>query len=209
MTIICFWYVLLNSCVLACLTLQRLEHKQTVFDDFQWATKYLVANKYVAPSKVAILGTSNGGILVGACVNQAPELYGAAIAEVGVMDMLRYNRYTIGSDHHLFDKFDTTTFLPLIFALIHLSTIITHRSSWTSEFGNPEDPAAFDWIYKYSPLENVKTNATYPAVLVVTAGECTASLIGNITIPAFLSWSFYIRPAQLNCFPINQTTTNG
>lgn len=74
-----------------------LEKKQNVFDDFQYATKYLVANRYVAPDKVTILGGSNGGLLVAACANQAPELFGAVISEVGVLDMLRFPRFTIGA----------------------------------------------------------------------------------------------------------------
>ena len=72
------------------------EKKQNVFDDFQWGTKYLVDHGIAAKDKVAISGGSNGGLLVGACVNQAPGTYGAAIADVGVMDMLRFDRYTVG-----------------------------------------------------------------------------------------------------------------
>lgn len=63
------------------------ERKQNVFDDFHAATEYLVDNKYAAKDKVAINGGSNGGLLVGACMNQRPELYGAALAEVGVLDV--------------------------------------------------------------------------------------------------------------------------
>lgn len=114
------------------------EKKQNVFDDFQYATKYLVANKYVAPEKVTIMGGSNGGLLVAACVNQAPELFGAAIAEVGVLDMLRFHRFTIGR-------------------------------AWIADYGNPDDPEAFDYLIKYSPLHNINPNARYPALMLLTA----------------------------------------
>lgn len=116
-----------------------LERKQNCFDDFLAASTFLVQRKYAAPGKVILNGGSNGGLLVAACVNQAPEgLIGAAIAEVGVLDLLKFADFTIGR-------------------------------AWTSDYGNPHDPHDFDFIYPISPVHNVPTDKILPPTLLMTA----------------------------------------
>lgn len=114
-------------------------NKQNVFDDCIAAAEYLIKEGYSSKGKIALVGGSNGGLLVGAVLNQRPDIFGAAVPRVGVMDMLRYHLFTIGWN-----------WAP------------DYGTSQDSE-------EMFKYLLSYSPLHTIKSNVKYPAVLVTTA----------------------------------------
>ncbi|ELA9192588.1 prolyl oligopeptidase family serine peptidase [Vibrio parahaemolyticus] len=115
------------------------QQKQNVFDDFIAAAEYLIGNDYTSSERLAIRGGSNGGLLVGACMTQRPELFKVALPAVGVLDMLRYHTFTSGEGW----KYDYGT--------------------------SEQSEAMFRYLLGYSPVHNVKEGAQYPATLVTTA----------------------------------------
>ncbi|HEY1655178.1 MAG TPA: prolyl oligopeptidase family serine peptidase [Candidatus Tumulicola sp.] len=116
-----------------------LGHKQNVFDDFIAAAEYLIARNYTSTPKLAIKGESNGGLLIGAVETQRPDLFGAAVPGVGVLDMLRFDKFTIGN--FWIPEYGCSTC----------------------------DQSDFEWLAKYSPYANVRPNTTYPPTLIMTS----------------------------------------
>jgi prolyl oligopeptidase len=114
-------------------------NKQNVFDDFIAAAEWLVSNRYTSPAHRGISGGSNGGLLVAACELQRPDLFGAAIAAVGVMDMLRFDKFTIGW---------------------------AWKTDYGAPSENEEE---FRAILRYSPLHNIRQGIEYPPTLITTA----------------------------------------
>jgi len=113
-------------------------NKQNVFDDFIAAGEYLIGKKYTSSDYLAIRGGSNGGLLVGAVMTQRLDLMKVALPAVGVMDMLRYHTFTAGA-------------------------------GWAYDFGTAEDSKEmFEYIFRYSPVQNVKEGVKYPATLITT-----------------------------------------
>ncbi|HLP73141.1 MAG TPA: prolyl oligopeptidase family serine peptidase [Bacteroidales bacterium] len=113
-------------------------NKQNVFDDFIAAAEYLISEKYTSPGFLAIRGGSNGGLLVGAVMTQRPDLMKVALPAVGVLDMLRYHKFTAGA-------------------------------GWAYDYGTSEDSREmFEYLYRYSPVHNVKEGVSYPSTLITT-----------------------------------------
>lgn len=113
--------------------------KQNVFNDFIAAAQYLIKKKYTTKDKLAIAGGSNGGLLVGAVMTQKPNLFKVAFPAVGVLDMLKYQKFTIG----------------------HAWAVEFGSSEQSKEM--------FDYLKSYSPYHNIKKNVKYPATLITTA----------------------------------------
>ena len=114
------------------------QHRQRAFDDFIAVAEDLVARGLTSPRHLGIMGGSNGGLLVGAALTQRPDLFGAVVCQVPLLDMRRYHELLAGA-------------------------------SWMGEYGDPDDPAEWAYLARYSPYHNVSAARQYPRVLFTTS----------------------------------------
>jgi prolyl oligopeptidase len=114
------------------------EKRQNSYDDFIAVAEDLIARRITRPARLGIMGGSNGGLLMGVMLTQRPELFGAVVCQVPLLDMRRYNRLLAGA-------------------------------SWMGEYGDPDDPAQWAYIRRYSPYQNLRAGVQYPKVLFSTS----------------------------------------
>ncbi|HOB33631.1 MAG TPA: prolyl oligopeptidase family serine peptidase, partial [Verrucomicrobiota bacterium] len=116
----------------------RKENRQRAYDDFIAVAEDLIARKVTSPRRLGIQGGSNGGLLMGVMFTQRPDLFGAVVCQVPLLDMRRYHKLLAGP-------------------------------SWMDEYGNPDDPADWEYIRRFSPYHNVAAGKTYPRILFMTS----------------------------------------
>jgi prolyl oligopeptidase len=114
------------------------DKRQNAYDDFIAVAEDLIQRKITRPNRLGIMGGSNGGLLMGVMLTQRPDLFGAVVCQVPLLDMYRYSHLLAGA-------------------------------SWMGEYGDPDQPAEWDFIGRYSPYHNLKKGVAYPNVLFATS----------------------------------------
>lgn len=177
--------------------------KQNVFDDFIAAAEWLIANQYTSSKKLAISGGSNGGLLVGACLTQRPELYGAALPAVGVMDMLRFHKFTIGwawtSDYGSADNADEFRALHAYSPLHNLKSGTKYPPTLITT-ADHDDRVVPAHSFKFAATLQAAQAGHSPALIRIDtkaghgAGKPTAKMIEE----AADKWAFLVRELEMN-----------
>jgi prolyl oligopeptidase len=172
--------------------------KQNVFDDFIAAGEWLVKSKYTSPKKLAIGGGSNGGLLVGAVLNQRPELFGAALPAVGVMDMLRFHKFTIGwgwtSDYGSSDNAEEFKYI-LAYSPLHNIKPGTKYPATLITTADHDDRVVPAHSFKYAATLQAAQAGDAPVLIRIEtraghgAGKPTAKVIEEVSD----KWGFLVR----------------
>ena len=176
--------------------------KQNVFDDFIAAGEWLVAHKYTSPKKLAIAGGSNGGLLIGATLNQRPDLFGAALPAVGVMDMLRFQKFTIGwawtSDYGSSDSADEFKAL-YAYSPLHNIKPGTQYPATLITTADHDDRVVPAHSFKYAATLQAAQGGSAPILIRIEtkaghgAGKPTAKLIEE----AADRWAFLVKALKM------------
>lgn len=179
-----------------------LEKKQNVFDDFIAAAEYLVKEKYTNPSKIAISGGSNGGLLVGACMTQRPELFKVALPAVGVLDMLRYHKFTVGwgwvVEYGSSDKKEDFDYLIKYSPLHNIKPGVNYPATLITT-ADHDDRVVPAHSFKFAATLQEKYKGEKPMLIRIEtnaghgAGKPTAKLIEEATD----SWSFVFQNLEI------------
>jgi prolyl oligopeptidase len=179
-----------------------LHVKQNVFDDFIAAAQYLIDNHYTSTPKLAIGGSSNGGLLVGACLTQRPDLYGAALPNVGVMDMLRFQKFTIGwawtSDYGSADKPDDFSFLYAYSPLHHIAKDCCYPATMITT-ADHDDRVVPAHSFKFAATLQAAENCDKPTLIRIEtkaghgAGKPTTKIIEETAD----RWAFLVKELRV------------
>jgi prolyl oligopeptidase len=181
--------------------------KQNVFDDFIAAAEWLIANKYTSPEKLAIQGASNGGLLVGAVMNQRPELFKVAIPQVGVMDMLRFHKFTIGwnwiADYGSSDNPEEFKALYAYSPLHNIREGVKYPATLITT-ADHDDRVVPAHSFKYAATLQEKASRENPVLIRIDtksghgASSTTKAIEQTADIYAFLFYNLGVRPKYDN-----------
>ena len=181
-------------------------NKQNVFDDFIAAAEYLIKEKYTTPEKLAISGGSNGGLLIGACMTQRPDLFRVCLPAVGVMDMLRYHKFTIGwawaSDYGTSD--DSTQFANLYgYSPLHnIKDSVCYPATLITT-GDHDDRVVPAHSFKFAATLQAKQACNNPVLIRIEtkaghgSGKPTSKMIEEAAdVYSFLFYNLGMKPVK-------------
>ena len=181
------------------------QQKQNVFDDFIAAAEWLIANQYTSPSKLAITGGSNGGLLVGAVINQRPELFRAAVPQVAVMDMLRFQKFTIGWNWIAdYGSSDNPEEFPVLYGYSPLHNIragATYPATLVTT-ADHDDRVVPAHSFKYAATLQANANHANPVLIRIDtqsghgASNTSKALDTAADIYSFLMYNLGVQPRQ-------------